>query len=413
MLSSAPHRCFSNNKPTGSEPASPLTHLSSTPCNLSCSALSNLRWGLTTAASLSTMEKLYGHNSTTNKDLEDALRHPMGMAGLGNITESCGANLDSFQEQIWPILLVQFILAVVGNGLAIYRFLTYERKWNTCIIYCFNLAVSDLLYAISLFPMILYYFPPKDWTYGPVLCALTRFFFFCNLYGSTFFIACISLNRYIAIVHPIFAQVHIRLHHAKFLSGTVWLLVVMISIPVLRFSTLNHVSQNNTNRTQCLGTASREQLPKYWPYSLFLMVFGFGLPFILTCVSCGVIIYTIHHNHNIPVVKKRKVKILVSLVVVLYLIFYLPFHAVQNLYLSHRMHNREDCDWPIHTAFQLAKILVHFHICIHPLVYAAQMNSIQKYHCSFFCWHREREKEEKKVELRLWNQLLPQDHKDL
>ncbi|XP_067321663.1 P2Y purinoceptor 11-like [Anolis sagrei] len=312
------------------------------------------------------------------------------------MTKSCR---DNFQEQIWPILLVQFLLAIVGNSLAIYHFLTSKRKWNTAIVYCFNLAVSDLLYAFSLFPMILYYFPPKDWIYGPVLCMLDRFFFFCNLYASTFFIACISLNRYVAVVHPFFAQVRATLRHARILSGSVWLLVVVISSPVLHFSTLNRVSQNNINTTQCLGSASDEQLPRYWPYSLFLLVFGFGLPFLLTGISCGVIIYTIHNNRNIPVLKKRKVKALVSLVVVLYLIFYLPFHVLQNLHLSHRMRQRIDCGL-IHMAFQLTKVLVHFHICIHPLVYAVQTNGIQKYFCRVFWWRTHAEEEEKNVELR-------------
>uniref|UniRef100_A0A803T1H2 G-protein coupled receptors family 1 profile domain-containing protein n=1 Tax=Anolis carolinensis TaxID=28377 RepID=A0A803T1H2_ANOCA len=278
------------------------------------------------------------------------------------MTESCR---DNFQEQIWPILLVQFLLAIVENSLAIYRFLTSKRKWKTGIIFCFNLAVSDLLYAFSLFPMILYYFPPKDWIYGPVLCI-------------TFSIACISLNRYVAVVHPFFAQVHVTLRLARLLSGAVWLLVVVISVPVLHFSTQNYVSQNNINTTQCLGSASDEQLPMYWPYSLFLLAFGFRLLFILTSISCGVIIYTIHNNPNIPMLKKRKVKALVSLVVMLYLIFYLPFHVLQNLHLSHRMCKRIDCGL-IHKAFQLAKVLVHFHICIYPLVYAVQTNGIQKY----------------------------------
>ncbi|XP_062979176.1 P2Y purinoceptor 11-like [Elgaria multicarinata webbii] len=326
----------------------------------------------------------------------------MSAAGLGDITQSCRDDLDSFfQEQIWPIMLLQFILAIVGNGFAIYRFLAYEQKWNTNIVYSFNLAVSDLLYAFSLFPMVLYYFPPKDWTYGRILCTLARFFFFCNLYGSTFFIACISLNRCVAVVHPIFAHGHMKLGHAKLLSGAVWLLVGAISAPVLSFSTLNHVSKNTTNVTQCLGSASSEQLPKYWPYSLFLLAFGFGLPFVLTSVSCGAIIYTIQHNHHIATMKKRKVKAPVSVVVVL------PFHILQNLSLSHRLSKRKDCEVLLHTAFQVAKILVHFHICVHPLVYAVQANSMQKYFGRCFQWWKDVQEEEN-VELRLWNRAPPQ-----
>ncbi|KAF7240240.1 P2Y purinoceptor 11 [Varanus komodoensis] len=328
----------------------------------------------------------------------------MSLAGHGNITRSCRDDLSSFfQEQIWPILLLQFLLAIVGNGFAIYRFLTYKQKWNINMVYSFNLAVSDLLYAFSLLPIILYYFPPKDWIYGHALCSLDRFFFFCNLYGSTFFIACISLNRWVAIVHPIFAHGRMKSYHAKLLSGAVWLLVAAISTPVLSFSTLNYVSEYNI--TQCLGSASSEQLPKYWPYSLFLLAFGFGLPFVLTSISCGGIIYTIHHNHNVTAMNKCKVKALVSVVVILYIIFYLPFHILQNLYLSHRMRTKEDCGALIPTSFQVAKILVHFHICIHPLVYTSQANSMQKYFSRCFQRWNNVPGEGNNVELRLQDRL--------
>nr|XP_060619295.1 P2Y purinoceptor 11-like [Anolis sagrei ordinatus] len=334
-----------------------------------------------------------------------------------NGTTNCRPRLDKFQEDIWYLFVLQSVLAVAGNGFAIYRFVVGERQWHTGIVYAFNLTVSDLLCAFSLLPIASYYYPPKDWKYGAVFCKLDRFLFFCNLYGSTFFVACISLNRYVAIVHPFFAHGRLEPRHAKLVSGAVWLLVMAISAPVFTFSALENASENN-NRMICLGSASRAELPKYWPYSLFLAAFGCGLPFLLTAFSCVAIVCAVIHSHSLTAEEKWKVKTLVGIVVVLYALFYLPFHVLRNLNLHNRMHenlqNRtpKNCNVLVYDFYQMAKILVNFHICIHPLVYAALTDSL-RHHCfRCFRWRKEVHEEEKNVEIRLCNKLpsqIPQD----
>lgn len=311
---------------------------------------------------------------------------------------------DDIQGQIWFIPILQFILAVAGNAFAIYRFVAHERTWHSGIIYTFNLTISNLLYALSLVPLALYYKPPKTWPFGLALCKLDRFLFFCNLYGSTFFVACISLNRYIAIVHPFFSHGRMEPRHAKLLSGLVWLLVVGISTPVLKFSTLKvtQLYHNCANITVdlCIGSATDRQLGNYWPYSLFLMGFGCGLPFILTSASCGAILHTVLHNSNITNVEKYKVKTLIGVVVTLYAIFYLPYHILRNLHLHNYMHGRKCRENPVYILYQLAKILVQFHICVHPFVYAALADSIREI-CQCHC-RRGQDRQVRDVELKLY-----------
>ncbi|XP_077185870.1 P2Y purinoceptor 11 [Paroedura picta] len=326
------------------------------------------------------------------------------------MAHSCKEGLDEFQEKLWPILALQFVLALAGNGFALFRFLTRERSsWHTGIVYAFNLAVSNLLYAFSLLPLVLYYYPEKDWRYGLAFCKLDRFLFFVNLYGSTFFVACISLNRYVAIVHPFFAHGRLEPRHAKLFSAGVWALVAALSAPVLRFSTTElRNGTHGASRTECLGSTSKAQLEQYWPYSLFLLAFGFVLPFLLTTLSCGAILATVLRNQNITVAEKRKVKLLVCAVVVLHALFYLPFHILRNLNLRTRMGGTEDCGairW-IYTLYQLAKILVHFHICIYPLVYAAVADSLKGV-CCRCCGRRRAEERGGGGSFRLCDQAPP------
>ncbi|XP_034290198.1 P2Y purinoceptor 11 [Pantherophis guttatus] len=302
-------------------------------------------------------------------------------------------DLDHFQEKLWVIIGLQFVFAVLGNGFTIYHFVAWERTWHPGIIYSFNLALCDLFYAISLLPLAAYYFPPKDWKYGSPLCKLDRFVFFVNLYGSTFFIACISLNRYVAIVHPFFAHERIEPFHAKVASGVIWLFAIAISSPVLHFSNI----ESKGNATVCLGSASMSELPAYWPYSLFLLTVGCGLPFLLTLFSCVAIVCAVRRSHGTTREEKCKVKILISTVVLLYALFYLPFHVFRNV----NIYYRGTGNMTIYITYQITRILVNFHVCIHPFIYAALAKNMPKCCCKGLQRQKKLQEKEKNVELQL------------
>lgn len=288
----------------------------------------------------------------------------------------CG-NFSSFQESLWPVLAAQFPPAFVGNGMAVYHFAVRERSWHSGIVYSFHLAVSGMLYSLSLPFLAAYYYPPKDWRYGAVLCKLERFLFNCNLYGGIFFVTCISLNRYLGIVYPLRVHGRLQPHHAKALSAVVWVLAGVLSAPTFFFSEL----QEAEGVIECLGSAALQRLRSFYPYSLLLAGLGCGLPFLLTASCYAAIIRTVFHNPHLSRPEKRKVGMLVGAGVALYAFSYLPYHIFRNLNLGRRLlqPGTEDCavSRAIHATAQVCKILVNLNICLHPLLYATLANSRQ------------------------------------
>uniref|UniRef100_W5MKP2 Peter pan homolog n=1 Tax=Lepisosteus oculatus TaxID=7918 RepID=W5MKP2_LEPOC len=117
-----------------------------------------------------------------------------------------GVFLQNFQIGFLPpVFGIEFCLAFPGNVLALWLLLTRERRnWHTGVVFSFNLAVSDLLYVLTLPLLVIYYLGEKEWIFGEATCKIERFLFTCNLYSSIFFITCISVNRYVGIVHPMF-----------------------------------------------------------------------------------------------------------------------------------------------------------------------------------------------------------------
>ncbi|ELK28685.1 Suppressor of SWI4 1 like protein [Myotis davidii] len=325
-----------------------------------------------------------------------------------NVSAAADRILSGFQEGfLWPILVTEFLVAVAGNSLALYRFGTREqRPWHPAVIFSAQLAVSDLFYALTLPPLAAYFYPPKHWRYGEAMCRLERFLFICNTLGSIIFITCISLNRYLGVVHPFFTRSHLRPKHAWAISAAGWVLAALLAAPTLSFSHLTTPQQEgrcSVSRPEacikCLGTASDNQLKAYTAYSLVLMALGCGLPLLLTLAAYGALGRAVLRSHGMTAAEKMHVVVLVASGVVLYAGSYLPYFVTRVINVSARQRWRARCpsfvdetqavkalDLGSYVGHQVTRGLVPLAICIHPLLYMAVAPSIGCCHqCCLGC----------------------------
>ncbi|XP_059495991.1 suppressor of SWI4 1 homolog [Stegostoma tigrinum] len=301
----------------------------------------------------------------------------------GAKTWSNGSFADIQKALLPPIFGIEFICAFTVNSLAIWFFLSRVKVWHTGIIFAFTLAVNDLVYVTTLPLLIVYYANDKDWIFGQVLCKIERFLFTCNLYGSTFLITSISINRYLGIVHPLFTHRHIQPKHARVASLLVWALSIAITSPTFVFSEVT-VTRNTS---ECLGSSSDEQLPQYFSYSLFLAVFGCALPFAMTSFSYICIFWKVHSSQTVDSSDRRQVALLVCAVLVLYIVSFIPFTILRNVNLYRRLHGLDlRKSRPIYTIYQVSKCLLTLSMCVHPLVYAAVLNNVREI-CHSCTWH--------------------------
>uniref|UniRef100_A0A3Q4G6B0 Si:ch211-184m13.4 n=1 Tax=Neolamprologus brichardi TaxID=32507 RepID=A0A3Q4G6B0_NEOBR len=104
---------------------------------------------------------------------------------------------------LFPIFYsVVFIISTCGNSLVLRVICQRKQKFNSTSIYLVNLALSDALFTLALPGRITYYIRHFDWPFGDLLCKVTTLLFFTNTYAGIGFMTCISLDRYLAMVHP-------------------------------------------------------------------------------------------------------------------------------------------------------------------------------------------------------------------
>ncbi|KAJ8264180.1 hypothetical protein GJAV_G00146140 [Gymnothorax javanicus] len=289
-----------------------------------------------------------------------------------------------FQRQFLPPMFgVEFCLAVVGNSAALWLMATRARRrssqriWHTGLVFSCNLAASDLMYVLTLPLLMLYYAGGKHWRFSSATCTVERFLFTCNLYSSILFIACISVNRYVGIVHPFFTRSHVRPKHAWAISLLVWVTVVAGSTPVLRFA--RACPKPNGTTVECVSSCGKADEGPHFAYSVTLAVFGCLLPFLATVASYASIFREVWRNGNITRVEKRKVGLMVGAVLALYAISFVPYHVLRNYHLHLKL---IDGNQPqVYKAYQVSKGLVTLNMCLHPLLYMSLFGSIQNLCC--------------------------------
>ena len=139
---------------------------------------------------------------------------------------------------------VIFLLGLTTNSLVLRRLCVSPCTMNSTAVYMFNLSAADMFFVISL-PLRIYYYHQRaramssktgdlsNWTPGVLYCHLTFTLKYISLYGGIFFLVCIAVDRYFAVVHPLASTLR-RLRVARLVSGGIWCLVLGISVPWLK-----------------------------------------------------------------------------------------------------------------------------------------------------------------------------------
>ncbi|XP_056097210.1 chemokine XC receptor 1-like [Rhinichthys klamathensis goyatoka] len=96
---------------------------------------------------------------------------------------------------------VVVVLSCIGNILVLVILALYESLKSLTNVFILNLALSDLLFTFGL-PFWASYFI-WGWTFGEIGCKAVKFLFYVGFYSSVLFLTLMTIQRYMAVVHPL------------------------------------------------------------------------------------------------------------------------------------------------------------------------------------------------------------------
>ncbi|XP_048356010.1 neuromedin-U receptor 1 [Sphaerodactylus townsendi] len=143
-----------------------------------------------------------------------------------------GPRRSGFFIPICTTYLLIFVVGAVGNTLTCLVIIQHRIMRTPTNYYLFSLAVSDLLVLLLGMPLEIY----EMWSNYPFLlgaggCCFKTLLFEAVCFASILNVTALSVERYIAVVHPLRAKYVVTKKHAKRVIVAVWLLSVVCSIP--------------------------------------------------------------------------------------------------------------------------------------------------------------------------------------
>lgn len=300
------------------------------------------------------------------------------MARLSNLSEDDipfnGTYRCKFDEDFKYILLpvsygIVFCVGLILNLVALYAFIFRIRPWNASTTYMFNLAISDMLYVISL-PLLVYYYSKGDnWPFGEALCKIVRFLFYTNLYCSIFFLLCISIHRFLGIRFPMKSLQWGQVRYARIACVCVWVTIVAFQSPILYFV---GISANNDLIT-CHDTSIQDLFDQFVIYSSVSLALLFCLPFtvmiVCYCLMSQTLMKSTAANSQTSAARRKSIKMII-IVSVVFIVCFLPFHINRTLYYYFRKLDY-DCVTlnAINIAYKVTRPLASANSCLDPILY--------------------------------------------
>uniref|UniRef100_A0A8C9DQ59 Neuromedin U receptor 1 n=1 Tax=Prolemur simus TaxID=1328070 RepID=A0A8C9DQ59_PROSS len=128
--------------------------------------------------------------------------------------------------------LLIFVVGAVGNGLTCTVILRHKAMRTPTNYYLLSLAVSDLLVLLVGLPLELY----EMWHNYPFLlgtggCYFRTLLFETVCLASVLNVTALSVERYVAVVHPLQARSMVTRAHVRRVLAVVWGLAVLCSLP--------------------------------------------------------------------------------------------------------------------------------------------------------------------------------------
>ncbi|XP_066525618.1 cysteinyl leukotriene receptor 2-like [Hoplias malabaricus] len=217
---------------------------------------------------------------------------------------------------------------VVGLPLNLFSLCVFTRqlsKSNRSILFLHNLATADMSWLLALPFLVQYHLAGMQWSLGLVFCKGIRLFYHTYFYLSIFFVTCLSVDRYLAIVHPLRSPLLLSHRRAVILCVVVWLLAVVMSLPVAQ---LTYTSQcNHGNRTVCAIYIFMDDIKQSLLYSLCCSCLGFLFPFIALSYCY---IRSVCRLLGRADPRLRGVAWELGVAMVMFGLFYLPYHISRN-----------------------------------------------------------------------------------
>ncbi|KAF5913267.1 neuromedin-U receptor 2 [Diceros bicornis minor] len=327
---------------------------------------------------MSVMEKHENVSWIHQQELEDPLKKYLNSTE-DYLTFLCGPPRSHLSLPMTVVYALIFVVGVAGNLLVCLVILRHQAMKTPTNYYLFSLAVSDLMVLLLGMPLEVYeMWHNYPFLFGSVGCYFKTALFETVCFASILSVTTVSVERYVAILHPFRAKLESTRRRALRIIGIIWGFSVLFSLP----NTSIHGIELHyfPNGSLVPGSATCTVIKPMWIYNLIIQITSF-LFYILPMTVISVLYYHMglrlrkeqpleadEVTANIQRPSRKSVTKMLFVLVLVFAVCWTPFH-VDRLFFSFV----EEWTEPLAAVFNLIHVVsgVFFYLSstVNPIIY--------------------------------------------
>ncbi|TWW80513.1 C-X-C chemokine receptor type 2 [Takifugu flavidus] len=259
-----------------------------------------------------------------------------------------------------------FVLSTVGNSVVICVVCCMAKRRSSTDIYLTHLALADLLFGFTVlfWGLDIHY----GWIFGNGMCKFLSGLQEASEYSSVFLLACISVDRHLAIVKATRVKSP-RRPVVTVTCAAVWLVAMLLALPTV--IQRRHMSTEDLDHDICYEDTDENTDRLIVVMGVIHQVLGFFLPLGIMTVCYSSTLVTLYHRHNRQ--KQKAIRVILA-VVFAFIVCWLPYHVVLliKLLISSSLVQERLCEtrYSLEAAYRVTKVLAFVHCAVNPVLYA-------------------------------------------
>ncbi|XP_070707889.1 probable G-protein coupled receptor 25 [Pempheris klunzingeri] len=258
-----------------------------------------------------------------------------------------------------------FVISVVGS-----RGRRGGRLVDTFVV---NLALADLVFVLTLPLWAISASQDGHWHFGPggnLLCKLSSFIIAVNRFSNIFFLTCMSVDRYLAVVKLMDSRYLRSSHCIHATCAGVWLSSLVLGIPSLVYRRVEQAGDG-------LACVEDNSSSFFLSLSLIMALFTFVLPVLIIVICYGTIVKHLNEhcisaaNPRAKARRRHSLKMVLSIIVA-FVVSWLPFNVFKVIIISSQLSNADlSCEtqsWQ-RNGLLLSCFLAFLNSCVNPAIY--------------------------------------------
>ncbi|XP_069382742.1 G-protein coupled receptor 182 [Paralichthys olivaceus] len=293
--------------------------------------------------------------------------HSESMNGTPWFLFDCTINLDVDYKRMALFLLYLFIYMVglLENALVVWVNWSRRHSANGVLFCVINVSLSDLMVIMILPVFIMEETMDKVWLWGRFLCKVTHLIYMVNFYSSSFFLACMTLERYMSLTRPSSPAIFPVVGRRRWvLCGGLWLFSFFLAL-----IENVHVDLLEWDEPGCYMMPEHNYIEWFVSVAFLCLIFQFIGP-AAVIITCNVLIA--RAVKTAPDVQGRRDVWLVHVYSLVFIMCWLPYHLVRFLMIIDNLDPYLfSCNGIelLYFSYSVVQCLSLFHCVANPILY--------------------------------------------